>query len=85
MNYSVEWEPNAEDQLAAIWVAHAPHRRDVTAASARIEKELAADPRRCGRPVTEGLFAIHVSPLRVIREIADAERVVNIVAVRWLP
>jgi mRNA-degrading endonuclease RelE of RelBE toxin-antitoxin system len=85
MNYSVEWEPGAEDELAAIWVANVLRRRDVTAAADRIERALAVDPRRHGRPVAEGLFAIHVPPLRVTYEILDAERMVMIVAVRWRP
>ncbi len=48
MRYSVNWTPNAVDQLADVWVVNVPDRGAVTAASHRIEQRLRVDPERQG-------------------------------------
>ncbi|QDU23164.1 hypothetical protein [Urbifossiella limnaea] len=50
MSYAVVWAPTAERQLAAVWTA-AADRAAVTAASAWLDKRLASDPLRFGRPI----------------------------------
>jgi hypothetical protein len=47
MRYTVEGSPNAEGQLAAIWMA-AVNREAVTLAAYRLEEALEFDPLRLG-------------------------------------
>jgi hypothetical protein len=83
MSYSVEWSAEARAQLAATWLQQVASRQAITSAQARIDKMLAADPARFGAALSEGLFAIEQAPLRALYEISDAERRVEVVAVRW--
>ena len=69
--------------LTAIWLL-SPDRRAVTAAQARIDQLLAADPLGHGFPVSEGLYAIEVHALRPAFELSVADRRVKVVAVAWL-
>jgi plasmid stabilization system protein ParE len=85
MSYTVDWTPEARSQLAAIWVQHVPHRQAITAAQARIDRLLAANPLRIGKPLAEGLYAIDVPPLRAIYEVSDADQLVTVVSVNWSP
>jgi mRNA-degrading endonuclease RelE of RelBE toxin-antitoxin system len=80
MNYSVDWSDDAIATLAQIWL-QAPDRVAITAAAATIDRLLAASPRANGTPVSEGLYAIEVSPLRVQFEISEENRVVTAVYV----
>ena len=43
MNYTVIWEPPAEDNLADVWIV-APDRAVITRAAHQIDQDLAADP-----------------------------------------
>lgn len=47
MNYIVVWTPAAEEELAAVWLA-ASERIAVTAASYRLDQDLAGDPYNVG-------------------------------------
>jgi hypothetical protein len=85
MPYSVDWTREARAQLAAILIHHTAARQAITAAQARIDQLLKADPMRHGIPVAEDLFAISVPPLRTLFERSDADRFVTIVGVRWAP
>jgi hypothetical protein len=85
MSYSVDWTPAARSQLAGIWVQHVSHRQAITAAQARIDRLLAADPVRNGNLLSEGLYTITVPPLRAVYEISDANRLVTVVSVNWSP
>jgi hypothetical protein len=84
MNYSVDWTDETLSTLAAIWLG-SPDRQGVTVAQARIDELLAADPHGNGVPVSEGLYAIEVHPLRAQFELSDADRVVTVVGVGMLP
>lgn len=83
MSYTVNWEAPALSTLAAIWI-RAANRRVVTAAQARIDRLLAADPLGNGIPVSEGLYAIEVRPLRALFEIIDSAKSVKVVSVGQL-
>ena len=83
MSYNVDWDIPARQTLAAIWIK-AANRRAVTAAQARIDRLLAADPLRNGTPLAEGLYVIDVHPLRAVFEVADTHKRVKVVSVSEL-
>ncbi len=85
MSYSVDWAPDALSELAATWIQQVPFRQAITAAQERLDRLLAADPLGNGTPVSEGLYAIDVAPLRAQFEVSGADRLVTVVSVRWLP
>jgi hypothetical protein len=84
MNYSVDWTDDTLAALAAVWLRSAD-RQAVSAAQATIDRELARDPFGAGIPVSEGLYALEVPPLRVQYEASEEDRVVTVVSVRELP
>jgi hypothetical protein len=84
MNYRVSWDLNPITTLARIWL-QAVDRNAITAAQARIDHLLHSDPLGNGVPVSEGLYAIQVHPLRVLFEIDSARRRVRVVGVGLLP
>ncbi|HEX4612826.1 MAG TPA: hypothetical protein VH092_31825 [Urbifossiella sp.] len=77
MSYRVEWTPDAENDLAALWAA-AADRPAVTGASAWLDTRLAADPLRFGQPWASSVHRIAVrDPIGVEFEvIADDKRVI---------
>lgn len=83
MTYSVNWTRRARTHLAALWL-QALDRRAVTAAQAQVDRLLAFDPLGNGVPVSEGLYAIDVCPLRALFKISDADRRVTVVSVSLL-
>jgi hypothetical protein len=85
MSYSVEWTAEARAQLAALWIEHVSDRQSITAAQAQIDRLLESGPLRNGSPLSEGLYAINVRPLRAIYEISATDRTVTVVAGRWSP
>jgi hypothetical protein len=85
MSYRVDWTQEAEDQLAAIWTQFVPHRQAITQAQDRIDRQLSADPFRNGNHLAEGLYVIHVPPLRAGYEISQADQAVTVVSVSWRP
>ncbi len=84
MNYAVVWTDDALDGLATTWL-QSPDPQAVTAAQATIDRLLAVDPLGNGRPVSEGLYAIEVPPLRAQFEVSEQDQVVTVVSVRGLP
>jgi hypothetical protein len=80
MNYKVRWNAAARNTLAIIWIGSA-NRRAVTAAQARIDHLLAADPLRYGTSVSEGLYVIEVHPLRAVFEVDATNKTVKVVSV----
>jgi hypothetical protein len=85
MSYAVDWTPAARRQLAAHWVQHRAHRWAITAAQARIDRRLAANPAGAGTPLSEGLYSLVDLPLGVLFEIDDGRREVTVVSVGWSP
>jgi hypothetical protein len=84
MNWTVDWEAAALAHLAAIWM-QAADRGAVTAAQARIDALLAANPLGYGFPLSEGLYAIEVHPLRAAFEMDNPNHRVKVVSVNRLP
>ena len=84
MNWTVEWTPDADNALATAWVG-ALNRRAITKSANDIERQLARDPHLNSIPTSEGLNCLDVPPLRVLIEIDDATRIVQIVDVRLIP
>ena len=82
--FSVGWDANALNMLAGAWTA-APDPGAVTAAADAIDRRLAADPLAHGTPVSEGLYAIEVPPLRALFEVDPTARTVTVVSVTSLP
>ncbi len=80
MRYNVDWDISARHTLAAIWIK-AANRQAVTAAQDQIDRLLAADPLGKSKPVSEGLYAINVHPLRVVFEVDDSTKSIMVVSV----
>lgn len=80
MSYNVDWNPSSRHTLAAIWIK-AGNRQAVTAAQDRIDRLLAANPLGNSKPVSEGLYAINVHPLRAVFEVNDSTKSVMVVSV----
>lgn len=83
MNYNLDWDVSARDTLATIWINSA-NRQAVTAAQARMDRLLAADPLGYGAPLSEGLYVLEVHPLRAVYEIDDTDKTVKVVSVSEL-
>ena len=81
MNYTVDWTEDALTALADIWLISS-HRAEINPAQNRIDRLLSGDPHRYGTEVSEDLYFLEVSPLRVQFEIAEQEHLVSIVHVR---
>lgn len=86
MSYSVDWTDDALDALAAAWTPAPPARRQaITRAQAIIDRRLAADPVGSSIPLSEGLYAIEVAPLRAQFELSEPDQLVSVVSVGELP
>ena len=82
--FTVRWENNALIAMAAIWTA-APNPAVVSAATDEIDRRFALAPLVHGIPISEGLYAIEVTPLRALFEVDTILRRVRIVSLNWLP
>ncbi len=61
MNYKVTWTQDAEDGLAAAWLA-ATDRAAVTAASQLLDNALKQEPRSLGESRASSLIRIAIGP-----------------------
>lgn len=84
MPFHIEWSPDALDMLADIWM-YAGDRAAVNAAENRIETLLARNPLTCGQAVHEGLYRMTAPPLTVSYSVDPAQKIVEILAVRYTP
>jgi hypothetical protein len=84
MKFQVQWEDDVLATLAALWMS-ASDRAKVTHAQAVIDRVLASDPIRKGISLSEGIHAIEFDPLRVLYEINESARLVDVVAVKRIP
>jgi hypothetical protein len=82
--YTVASLPEAEDDLASIWMA-AEDRHQVTAAADAADRLLAENPMRDSVFLSEQLRRRDVPPLRFYFEIREDDRVVIITNVAVLP
>ena len=77
--YTVDWCPNAENDLTAIWVSTSDPA--VTTAQHQIDDLLERNPVAHGRHLREGLYQIVVVPLAAFYSIDQAKRIVKVSAV----
>ena len=85
MTCPVDWTPEADSQLASLWLHHAASRKAITEAQAQIDHLLGANPLANGVAVSEGLYFVAAPPLRALYEISDDNRFVTVTAVRMPP
>jgi hypothetical protein len=78
--FTVTWHPEAEDELAKIWIAYG-HRKRVTLAVATIDNALANDPESQGERVREDLRSLNVPPLRVLFAVRPEDRLAEVLKV----
>lgn len=81
MNWTVVWLPNAEDELAELWLA-APDRELVTLAVEQIDKQLGRDPAAAGESRSDGRRILIVPPLAATFRVLPDDRIVQVVNVR---
>jgi hypothetical protein len=81
MNYDVIWEPPAENDLAAVWLA-APDRTAVAQAAHRLDQDLARDPYAIGFPRNSSVNrTVTDLPLGVDYEIIEDDKKVRVLRV----
>ncbi|MFO0798148.1 MAG: type II toxin-antitoxin system RelE/ParE family toxin [Gemmataceae bacterium] len=85
--FRVDWPPGPTADLGRAFLAYFPSRQGfrVTRAERVITESLADDPERNGTVVSEGLYRITISPLRVQYEILPINRVVRVLSVGFFP
>jgi hypothetical protein len=64
VNFTVEWEPEARNELHQLW-ATGSDPAAVRAAAEAVERLLIADPTGNGQHQSEGLWRLRVPPLTV--------------------
>jgi hypothetical protein len=72
---------DAITELGEIWLA-SNEKNAITAASAEIDRELAEDAHKKGKPLSEGLRTYDASPLRGVFSVNHPDRKVEVVRVR---
>jgi plasmid stabilization system protein ParE len=80
MTYTVDWLPDAEEELAAIWLA-ASDRGAVTGAAHRIDLRLRDNPEEQCESRSGGRRILFDKPLGVLFHVNASERHVNVVHV----
>lgn len=81
--YTVVWLKSVHVEIGEIWFA-ATDRNAVTAASAEIDRELASDAERKGKPLCEGLRVYDNGPLRAVYSVDMGNRIVEVSRIRLL-
>jgi hypothetical protein len=76
MRYTVVWMPQAQDELAQIWI-DAADRQAVTNAAPVVDRTLRTDAHRQGRPLG-GDRVLSVPPLAVVFSVSQADRMVHV-------
>jgi hypothetical protein len=82
MNYTVIWTPDAEQELAALWL-DSTQRAEVTRASHVLDMRLRADPLNLGESRSEGRRIEFEDPLGVIFRVRSEDMVVEVLHV-WV-
>lgn len=80
IRFTVVWHQEALDQLANTWT-RSIDRRGITRASNTIDSVLAQDAHLKGDLILHGLRDITVSPLRVLFEVSEPDRIARILRV----
>lgn len=83
MNYTVIWEPPAEDDLSAAWLA-AADQRAVTDAAHRLDMALERHPLAIGLPRNSSVNRTAVDlPLGIDYEVIEDDKTVRVIRA-WL-
>lgn len=80
MNYSVIWLPNAEEELAALWL-NASDRGAITKAAAALDELLARDPAKDGESRPNGRRILFAAPPAAIYRVHVKARQVDVLHV----
>jgi hypothetical protein len=80
VNYAVEWDTDAEQELAALWLG-ASNRGDVTRAAHALEQQLRVDAHLAGESRSGDRRILFLSPLGILFEVFSASRVVRVLHV----
>lgn len=76
MSYRVEWTPEAENDLAAIWSA-VPDQRAITDAAAWLDQQLTRRPLALGEPWVSSIHRIATfGPLGIEYEVIEDDSLV---------
>jgi hypothetical protein len=80
VKYTVVWAPDAERELATVWV-NSTDRNALTGAANFLDRELARDPSSLGESRPSGLRIAHCLPLGIRYQIQEEDRLVRVLAV----
>ena len=80
MNFTVVWDPDAEQELIMLWLA-ARDRSAITAASHAIEQRLGNDPANEGESRPPGMRITFEPPLGIIFRVDESPYTVRILRV----
>jgi len=84
VRYTVVWKPDAEEDLASLWIA-AEDRAAITAAADRIDPLLRTDPDGVGESRSGNARIMFLGPLAITFRIVDEDRLVQVLSVRVIP
>ncbi len=80
MSYQVFWVPEAEEELAAIWL-DAADRNSIATAAHVIDTTLRLDPEAAGESRGEDRRIFYEPPLGVIFVVSTDDRIVSVLSV----
>jgi len=81
MKWTVVYLPDAEQELAALWLDPDAHA-DVTDAANRVDHLLRRDPEKAGESrAEEGQYVVFVAPLGVLFRVKPDDRLVEVIHV----
>jgi hypothetical protein len=80
MNFTVEWLPDAEQELATIWTG-ASNRKAVTQAAYVIDQRLASNPENEGESRPKNRRILFCKPLGVLFRVLIDEKLVQVLHV----
>jgi hypothetical protein len=81
MRYTVVWKPEADDELADLWLKSL-NQRAFTGAANAIDPALRNDPAIKGEWIDEHTKELYIYPIRVLFEVDDQDRQVRVLKVR---
>jgi plasmid stabilization system protein ParE len=81
MRWTVVWLPDAESELAELWLASA-NRESITLAASQIDKQLRHNPEAGGESRASGRRIFIVRPLAVVYRVLHDDRIVQVSNVR---
>jgi len=84
MKYTVTWKPSVKERLAEIWMT-APDRKAVTTAADAVDGLLRDNPLQQGESRSGDIRVLIVSPLAVVYEVRNEDRLVEVLAIRHVP